>query len=95
MPRTIQDASRWFHAAARCYVERHQGCAWCGGSYRVFEIRRDSTLEYFCNACDFRAGHDEADDHYFCVPGAKNTGAPPTMHGLSAPSPVHVSAPDS
>jgi hypothetical protein len=80
MPAQLSD-SAWFAEAARCYVEKHQGCPWCGGSHRVFEVRRGMTVEYFCNACDFRAGHDVAADRYFSVPGEEDAGrAPRTMH---------------
>ncbi len=62
-------ASEWFAEAARCYLEQHQGCAWCGGSYRVFHLRRGSRIEYYCNGCDFQAGHDEDKGEHFSVPG--------------------------
>ena len=40
MVRSERTSGEWFTEAERCYVERHQGCAWCGGSYRVFRRQR-------------------------------------------------------
>jgi len=68
-------SAEWFAEAARCYIENHQGCAWCGGSYRVFHTSRDSQNEYYCHGCDFRAAHDAADDDYLCYPGENCTAA--------------------
>ncbi|MCI0459929.1 MAG: hypothetical protein L0Z62_23510 [Gemmataceae bacterium] len=83
MVRSERTSSEWFREAARCYVERHQGCAWCGGSYRVFQRRRGDVVEYQCSGCDFRAGHDEASDKYVLVPGESRTKAPPkTMFAI-------------
>src|SRR5437660_159129 len=31
LPATKRTPREWFDEAARCYVEGHQGCAWCGG----------------------------------------------------------------
>jgi hypothetical protein len=64
--RTSQE---WFAEAERCYVERHQGCAWCGGPYRVFRRQRGSALEYYCHCCDFRASHDPETGQCLYVPG--------------------------
>jgi hypothetical protein len=70
----------WYEDAARCYVERHQGCAWCGGSYRVFLQKRDRRVEYYCSGCDFRTGHDETSNQYYSIPGEDITGdVPDTM----------------
>jgi hypothetical protein len=68
---------QWFAEAERCYVERHQGCAWCGGSYRVFRKQRDNSLEYYCHSCDFRASHDSGTDQYVFIPGADTRGKRP------------------
>ena len=67
---TPERSSReWYAEAARCYVERHQGCAWCGGSHRVYRQKRGSRVEYSCNGCDFSASHDLETHSFFCVPG--------------------------
>jgi len=80
MVRSERTSSEWFEEAARSYVERHQGCAWCSGSYRVFQVRRGHCVEYYCNGCEFRVGHDEKTGRYFSVPGDENVGkAPETM----------------
>ncbi len=77
MVRSGRTSSEWFREAARCYVERHQGCAWCGGSYRVYQRRRGAVVEYCCNGCDFRATHDETTGQYVLVPGEVRTRTPP------------------
>ncbi len=59
----------WFEKAAHAYVEGHQACAWCGGSYVVYRFQRGSRLEYYCSECEFYAGHDRQADHYFSAPG--------------------------
>ena len=76
--RTSQD---WFDEAARCYMERHQGCAWCGGSYRVFSTQQGHRREYYCSGCDFRTGYDAANNRYFSYPGEEQAGETPgTMY---------------
>jgi hypothetical protein len=62
-------AEQWYREAARCYVQNHQGCAWCGGPHRVYRKRRDQRQLYFCHGCDFQAGVNEATGEYFAVPG--------------------------
>jgi hypothetical protein len=80
MVRPERTSSEWFAEAARCYVESHQGCAWCGGSYRVYQLRRDGRVDYYCNGCDFRASHDEETDEYIAVPGeVQSKRTPETM----------------
>lgn len=64
-------AHQWFEEAAKCYVEFHQGCPWCGGSHRVFHSERGGETQYYCMQCDFRAGYDRESDNYFTVPGEK------------------------
>jgi len=81
MTRCDRTPGEWFAEAARCYVEHHQGCAWCGGSHRVFHTQRDSQREYYCYGCDFRAGYDDATKRYFSFPGEEAAGSKPrTMH---------------
>ena len=62
-------SAEWFAEAERCYVEQHQGCAWCGGSYRVFQSHHGTKTEYCCNSCDFRVVHDTALGRYVSYPG--------------------------
>jgi len=80
MVRCERTSAEWFAEAARCYVENHQGCAWCGGSYRVFQTQRGPRREYYCNGCDFRAVFDAATETYFSFPGEEHASdKPPTM----------------
>jgi hypothetical protein len=65
-------SSEWFQEAARCYIEGHQACAWCGGTHRVFKLRNGSRTEYYCNDCEFLAAHDPDKEAYFFVPGMKS-----------------------
>ena len=69
MVRAKRTSGEWFEAAVRSYVERHQGCAWCGGSHRVFKQERGGRVEYYCNGCDFRVSFDLAANTYVIVPG--------------------------
>jgi hypothetical protein len=76
-------ACEWFTEAARCYLEHHQGCAWCGGSHLVFHNQCDHKCEYHCSGCDFRAGYNADTDRYFTFPGDRKSGEkPPTMHEI-------------
>jgi hypothetical protein len=59
----------WFHEAARCYVEMHQGCPWCGGANRVYRSARRNVIEYHCGACDFFACQEQSSGRYFMGPG--------------------------
>ncbi len=79
---TRKTPPEWFAEAARCYVEQHQGCAWCGGSYRVFHLRRGAGHEYFCNGCDFRVSYDPASARYVACPGEAQTAKPGTMYEI-------------
>lgn len=69
MHKTERSSFDWFREAQRCYLEHHQGCAWCGGSHRVFQTHAESQLTYYCNGCDFHVGYDRETDRYFHVPG--------------------------
>jgi hypothetical protein len=76
-------AFEWFQEAERCYVEGHQGCAWCGGPHRVFKHKRGNRIEYFCNGCDFRTSHDVETGQYVSIPGENPPGSStPTMHKI-------------
>jgi hypothetical protein len=59
----------WFQEAERCYVEKHQGCAWCGDSHQVFKFRQGKQVIYYCNACDFRISYDSETNAYASIPG--------------------------
>jgi hypothetical protein len=61
--------AEWFYAAARCYLEQHQGCAACGGQHCVFRSRWGSRTEYYCSACDFSACHDADSGRCFASEG--------------------------
>lgn len=65
----------WFEEAARFYVERHQGCPWCGGANRVYRSERNQVLEYHCGACDFFACHDQESGRYYMGPGRSGIGS--------------------
>ncbi len=69
MKRRKWTAAEWFAEAERCYVEQHQGCAWCGGSYRVFQSHHGMQTEYCCNSCDFRVVRDAAANSCSSYPG--------------------------
>jgi hypothetical protein len=81
-------AAQWFQEAARCYIEEHQACAWCGGPYRVFRRTEGDHLTYSCHRCDFRAGFEEQHGKYFFIPGEKRAGepVPDTMYEIKAPT---------
>jgi len=68
----------WFHEVDRSYVEKHQGCPWCGGANRVYRSERNQLLEYHCGGCDFFACHDRETGQYFMGPGHESLG-PLTM----------------
>ena len=84
MQEVERTAEEWFHEAMRSYVASHQGCAWCGGSYRVFKKRDGVKVTFSCHRCDFRVTHDGATGRYLVIPGeAKTSGrAPDTMLGF-------------
>jgi len=80
--RTSQE---WYREAERTYTEKHQGCPWCQGSHRVFCQRRDSTILFYCQGCDFQVSHDVATGRFAMLPGIDHE-IPDTMldsmHGL-------------
>jgi hypothetical protein len=63
----------WFQLAVHCYTDKHQGCAWCGGSHRVFRRQRGSLTEYYCHGCDFRTSFDQATRQYTAESGEANS----------------------
>lgn len=78
-----RNPSEWFAEAVRCYVERHQGCPWCEGSHRVYQVNRDGRQEYLCNGCDFRTGFDQHTNDYYAFPGEDPAAkTPDTMYEL-------------
>lgn len=73
-------SAEWYAEAERCYTENHQGCAWCGGSYRVYRKERGGLLEYYCHNCDFRAGCNAETGQFLVVLGTlQRTKQPETM----------------
>jgi hypothetical protein len=81
MVRTERTSQQWFAEAERCYVEHHQGCAWCGGSYRVYRRERNGSLEYYCHGCEFRTGRNAQTGECFAVEGlATPAKRPETMY---------------
>ncbi len=74
----------WFEEAARCYVDNHQGCCWCGGANRVYRSERGGRLEYECGECEFYASREDGDGRYFMAPGTSRGSKPAskTMHAV-------------
>jgi hypothetical protein len=80
MTSTERTAQEWFREAARCYLEKHQGCAWCDAVHQVHRKAEGSKVIYSCYRCDFRASHDEATGRYTIIPGERKNGrVPDTM----------------
>src|SRR6266849_608241 len=71
--------SEWFQEATDWYVERHQGCPWCGGANCVYKSQRGAVIEYHCGDCDFLACQDQDSGRCFMGPG-REVPAPNTMH---------------
>jgi Zn finger protein HypA/HybF involved in hydrogenase expression len=69
MPHRLRTAQEWFQEAARCYIEGHQACVWCGECHSVYKSAQGNRMEYYCSSCEFSAGHDRASDRYFSAPG--------------------------
>lgn len=65
----LQTPDHWFREASQTYIERHQGCPWCGDSHCMTKRTRGSSVEYICMNCDFLARHDTNTDDYLSVPG--------------------------
>jgi len=76
LDRTPQE---WFEEAARCYLEKHQGCAWCGGQHRVYQLVQEQQVVYYCYGCEFRAGHDKQVGNFFSFPGQETRKPKTTM----------------
>jgi hypothetical protein len=74
----------WFQEAARCYVEHHQGCAFCRGVHRVYQLVEDQQVVYYCYDCDFRTGFDRKTGQFFSYAGDPDAtkGGGETMTGL-------------
>ena len=64
-----RDCRQWFDQAARCYVEDHQGCAWCGESYCVSHSLHGERQTYYCQSCDFQASFDNGTGEYAHIVG--------------------------
>jgi hypothetical protein len=68
----------WFVEATNWYVEKHQGCPWCGGANCVYRSQRGSVIEYHCGDCDFLTCQDQESGRCYMRPG--RSPAPHTMH---------------
>lgn len=83
MPHSERTPQEWFEEAARCYVEHHQGCCWCGGANRVYRAERGGRLEYECGDCEFYACREHDNGLYFMAPGhGRAAPTPPTVHAV-------------
>ena len=83
MPSMHRTPPEWFAEAARCYVERHQGCCWCGGANRVYRSERGGRLEYECGDCEFYVCREQETGQFFMAPGSdRDAPAPPTAHAV-------------
>lgn len=76
---------QWFEEAVRSYLEKHQGCAWCGGSNRVYRWQRGGRLEFYCSYCEFFVCREEdSGRHHVCLGQPVRDGTVPmTMHDLT------------
>jgi hypothetical protein len=64
-----RSAQEWFALAEKSYLEKHQGCVWCGGSHRVYLQRQSERVSYYCQACDCQVVYDGKIDRYQFMPG--------------------------
>jgi hypothetical protein len=69
MPVKARTSSEWFNEAARCYVEGHQACAWCGKAHQVHKKVSLGRVEYHCSFCDFQVRHDTELERFDFFPG--------------------------
>lgn len=68
-------AHDWFREASIWYVDKHQGCPWCGGVNQLYKSHRGTVAEYHCGSCDFFTCHDADVDRYFMAPGERRPAA--------------------
>lgn len=61
--------AEWFRLAEHAYLQQHQGCAWCGGAYRVHVAQRGAKHIFNCQRCDFQISFDAQTERYHLVPG--------------------------
>lgn len=59
----------WFQEAQRWYLEKHQGCPWCGESHRVYFLQEKGQTVYYCQGCDFQVRQDESTGKCYFIPG--------------------------
>lgn len=76
---TEKNAKEWFQLAETAYWERHQGCAWCGGSHQVRTVQRDAKQAFHCQRCDFQISFDAQTQRYHLVPGEEIRNGMETM----------------
>jgi hypothetical protein len=81
MNHPTRTAREWFEEAARCYIESHQGCAWCQGINQVYRSERDGLLEYHCGSCEFYTSYHRPRNSHYMSPGndRRRHAAPQTM----------------
>jgi hypothetical protein len=72
---------QWYAEAARCYVEEHQGCPWCGGQHRVHQVRQGQKISFACQRCDFQVSFDGQTGRFHMIPGEDLSNIPETMLG--------------
>jgi hypothetical protein len=78
---TKRTSRQWYDEAVRWYVEKHQGCPWCGGSHRVYRLVRGTKETYTCQGCDFQASFDAEKIEYNHIIGEGTEGqTAPTMY---------------
>lgn len=81
MKRPDRTSRQWFEEAVRCYVDMHQGCPWCHGSHRVYQLQRGQEQIYTCQGCDFQASHDAGSGEYGHIIGESvQVKSSPTMY---------------
>ncbi len=64
-----RDCHQWYDEAVRCYLEKHQGCPWCGESHCVSRSMRRGQQTYCCQKCDFQASFDHSTGAYAHIVG--------------------------
>ena len=78
MNQSAMTPEKWFEVASHWYVERHQGCPWCGQANQVYKSQREKNEEYRCGSCDFLACCDHVTGKFFMGDG-KNMDVRNTM----------------
>lgn len=82
--------AEWFAAVEHGYLEKHQGCASCGGRHCVFRTETEQFVEYYCYACDFSVCRNTGTGRHFVWSSDQPTRQPAAileeaLHELIAP----------